>query len=55
MKQARMMQTIRNGRRMPLDVDVIIFSVEKRKIREGKGRNKRGNTKYNLREIVRLL
>lgn len=25
MKQPRMMQTIRNGRRMPLDVDVIIF------------------------------
>ena len=53
MKQPRMMQTIRNGRRMPLDVDVIIFPGEERKI-EGKFRNKRGNYNYNVREIVRL-
>ena len=30
MKQARIMQTIKNGRRIPLDAEVIIFSVKQK-------------------------
>lgn len=38
MKQPRTMQTITNGRRMPLDADVIIFSVKQKERETGVGR-----------------
>ena len=34
-KQPRIMQTIRNGRRIPLDADVIIFSMKQKKKNRG--------------------
>jgi hypothetical protein len=53
MKQPRIMQTIKNGRRIPLDVDVIIFSMEQRKIVESKNRDKEKiiNTAVNEKKV----
>ena len=40
MKQPRIMQTIKNGRRIPLDAEVIIFPVKQKRKDRGVGRGR---------------